>query len=451
MMTDPIETPAAEPAAETKHRRIAFERLRERTDELELLVSGLTVFALLSAPSYLLALWMRSHVHLEGALHTTLGLAAQMGIGLCYALAGLFLLHIVVRSYWIGLVGLKSAFPTGIRWDKAKNVGPFTRDFYQRRLPDMDSVIDQADRTASIVFATANVVAIAVVWMSILISAVIALASLAVSYLGLSERVLAWIVIAILMPPVVAALIAWTIDNWVIPLRPALARRVGLRRCMELLLRVNIILPMRLILPLQLTTHGSSHTTRFSVLLGLLIFLVPLAGSLTVAAEGRFSLLGNYSWFDDDSLNEGLRSVHYEDMRTSAEAGQPVPTIPSDRIAEAWLRLFLPHMPARDNALLAKTCAGSGQGQAPRHDCTARLWQVRLGDTLVDPSTFVATERRDLGWRGFQAYLPMQGLAPGRYDLHVVWNPEGDDSGLHRRREYRIPFWLSPGFELSVP
>ena len=79
--------------------RIAFERLRERTDELELLVSGLTVFALLSAPDWILSLWLRGHVHLGERLHQVMFLVTQVGIGLCYALAGLFLLHIIVRSY----------------------------------------------------------------------------------------------------------------------------------------------------------------------------------------------------------------------------------------------------------------------------------------------------------------------------------------------------------------
>lgn len=451
-MTEQTESPAQQPLPESGHHRIAFERLRERTDELELLVSGLTVFALLSAPGYILSLWMRSHVHMDENVHVALGMVTQVGIGLCYALALIFLLHIVIRSYWIGLIGLKSAFPDGIRWDKAHSLGPLSREFYQRRLPDMDSVIDGADRLASMIFASANVVAISVAWFSVLFGVLLAVLGALVSFLGLPQRVIPWVIAILFIPQVLATTAAWFIDTWVLRRRPQLANKPGLRRAVNFMLKGNAIMPLRLIMPLQLTLQGNTHSRRVTLLVATLFFLIPFTGALTVLAQHRFTSVGSYTWLNDDDLDNGLRSAHYEDLRMPGDVGQPVPTIPSDRIAEAWLRLFLPHVPARDGAVLATTCAADGAEPAPsRSACAATLWQVRMGGRQFDPADFVTSERRDMGWRGFQVYLPMEGLLPGRHDLEVVWNPAGEESGVQRRRVYRIPFWLSPGYEQSTP
>jgi hypothetical protein len=435
---------------DTPHRRIAFERLRERTDELELLVSGLTVFALFSAPGFIVSLWLRTHVHLDDTLYSVLRMVTQVAIGLCYALALMFLLHIIVRAYWIGLIGLKSAFPDGIRWDKARSIGPFTRSFYQKRLPDLDAGIDSADRLASMIFAAAGFVAITTVWTALLFSLVIALLELLASYLQLSPQTMVWLLIGFTAPFAVLSLSIWFIE-YLVRRRPALADSEHLRRFVHGALAINTVMPQSLIMPLQLTLQSRASTRGIRYLLLALFFLVPVGGALIMVTQQQFSTLGRYNWLNDDDVVGGIRSAHYEDLRTSADIGQPVPTIPSDRVAEAWLRLFLPHMPARDNAVLNTLCADKGADAAARQQCVAGLWQVRLGERAISSGDFVPAERRDMGWRGFQVFLSMQGLAPGRHDLEVVWNGDGGETGPSRRRVYRIPFWLSPGYEMSVP
>lgn len=81
-MSDQIPAePRPEGATPVPGRRIAFERLRERTDELELLISGLLAFALLTVPSRLFDAWARNDVHVEGALAQGLQFAFTIGVG----------------------------------------------------------------------------------------------------------------------------------------------------------------------------------------------------------------------------------------------------------------------------------------------------------------------------------------------------------------------------------
>ena len=69
-MTRPTETspPPTDGGEHVPGGRIAFERLRERTDELELIISGLLAFALLTAPGRIFDAWARNSAHADGVL-----------------------------------------------------------------------------------------------------------------------------------------------------------------------------------------------------------------------------------------------------------------------------------------------------------------------------------------------------------------------------------------------
>lgn len=456
-MSTKHDEPSSEHAVDTtaqarQERRIAFERLRERTDELELLVSGLTVFALFSAPDLVLSLWQRSQAHLDGTLRDVVLLGCQFAVGLCYALAMSFLFHIVVRAYWIGLIGLKSVFPNGIRWDQTRSLGPLAREYFRRRLPDLDSVIDGADRVASVVFSVAGLVAITTAWISILITVLIGGTSLAIAVLGLPDRWASWLAMGFAIGISLLSIINWLLDTRLLTKYPHLAEQPRFRRWLLRSIRVgNSFLPQRLMLPVQLTLQSNWHHRRFVVLLALVFGGVPVVGSVALLVRQQFAPLGGYEFLTTADVERGMRSAHYENLRGPDDATLNVPMIPSDRVAEAWLRLFLPHLPGRDNAVLAGRCEGASGDTTARVACAAGLWQVRLGEREIGTDAFVVAERRDLGLRGFMVYVPMDGLAPGRHDLNVTWNPQGEEAGTHRRRVYRIPFWLSPGYELSVP
>lgn len=99
--------PAVEvdPAPEAAAR---FGRLRERTDELELFISGLLAFALLAVPGYLFDAWARSSLHTEGMYFQVLWFGFSISVGMCYVLAVALIAHLTVRGYWIGLIGLST-------------------------------------------------------------------------------------------------------------------------------------------------------------------------------------------------------------------------------------------------------------------------------------------------------------------------------------------------------
>ena len=58
--------------------RISFDRLRERTDELELLISGLSMLALFSLPGWLIDSYQYANVQLSLVMLSAAAMALPM-------------------------------------------------------------------------------------------------------------------------------------------------------------------------------------------------------------------------------------------------------------------------------------------------------------------------------------------------------------------------------------
>ncbi len=438
-------------------RRIAFERLRERTDELELIISGLTAFALLAVPSRLFASWAQADAHAEGYWELVLMFGYMIGSGLCYTLAAAFIAHLAVRAYWVGLIGLRAGFPKGIRWQSIGTLGPIARAFYRARLPDLMTAIDRTDRAASILFAMATLVALLILWSGLAMAAVLSLASLLGLIAGAAQLFTLLTVFGAYVLLMALVTGATLFDAILVKRRPQLVQAPAARRFVESALRLNsVILPIRMIMPVQLTLHSNTSGRVFVGGLFVILFLAPMIGVTHVLGSSLFSLTGGYHAIDSDAVEYGQLSAHYEDQRGNEDVLRRYPMIPSDQIDSAHLRLFIPHLPSRDNRLLREHCPALEKPRASiaeaqqRVACVAALWSVTLDGEPVSLDGFLPAERRDLGLRGLQGYLAMAGRSPGRHDLLLVWNAAGEDTGRMRRREYRIPFWFSPGYELGI-
>ncbi len=431
-----------------------FGRLRERTDELELFISGLLAFALLAVPGYLFDAWARNSLHTEGMYFQVLWFAFSISVGMCYVLAVALIAHLTVRGYWIGLIGLKSHFPSGIDWERLPQMGPVSRAFLKARDGGLDGSIERADRLATMLFST-TLLAVQTLAGTLVMAVLTLCVAMAISALaGGSDRV-AMIVVG----SVLAVLLA-------LALVPALLERViarrqrrnqpydGLQRWLQRFLAGLQRIPLlRLMQTMQLTLQSNLRSRSFMAVYLLAVMMAMVLGAVQVLGSVKFSLFNRYQVMTDEAVEHGMLSAHYESMRSSHDQLLPYPMIPSDTISGSRLRVFIPHRPQRDNPLARQQCSAlpgtrnnavGAQAASAAVECLSRLWQVQLDGTAVDLHEFMPMERRDIDMRGLVGYLPMAGLAPGRHDLSLVWNAEGGERGPERRREYHIPFWYAP-------
>lgn len=441
-------------------RRISFERLRERTDELELLISGLLAFALLTVPAHLFQAWVGSEIHAEGAYWYVLQFAFNVGVGLCYALGLAFVIHLAIRGYWVGLVGLKSNFPGGIQWDRLPMMGLVTRDFYRNLIGDLGQVIDRVDRTASVLFAMTILVALTLAWTGV-IGLALFIPGLLIGLLFEDSERATFITFAVLyLAFIVIGTASVVLDKMVTRREQAGRPTQGLKRMVHGLLRVFItIAPQRLGAPVQFTLQSNLGNRGFSAVYFMVITFAMLIGGAHVFASASFSMLSRYRVVTSEAVDHGMLSAHYESMRGPNDVMLRYPMIPSDRIEDTQLRVFIPHRPRLDNTRAQQACPALehgrnvAQGRAAADQavaCLAKLWTVTLDGQPVALGDFVPMERRDLGLRGLIGYLDLQGKASGRHDLRLLWNAGGGKRGVQREREYLIPFWYDPAASAST-
>lgn len=444
----------AAPVVPPAGRRIAFERLRERSDELELLISGLFAFALLTLPPRLLEGWVGNEIHADGVLWYAMQFGCMLAIGLSYALGVAFVIHLAIRGYWVGLVGLKAGFPGGIQWERLPSLGPVSRTFYRTLIGDLGEVIDRVDRTASVLFVSAVMVAVGILWTG-LFGVVLVIPSLLISLLFHNRELATIVCFAVLNGLVILLTLVLAGMDKLVARRAAQGLAApALQRATLAVLRVLApLLPLRLIAPVQLTLQSNLGRRGYTVIYYLVPMVALVLGAAHIIGSFGFSLLNRYEVVTSEAVGHGMASAHYESLRSADDAALRYPMIPSDRIETRQLRLFMPNRVRLDNPLARKACPeledgrNTAKGAAAAKlatQCMASVWTVTLDGVPVRIDDFLPAERRDLGMRGLMGYIDLRDKAPGRHDLRLVWNANSEETGPQRSREYLIPFWYDP-------
>ncbi|MBU1187779.1 MAG: hypothetical protein KKC01_01995 [Gammaproteobacteria bacterium] len=454
-MTEP-DSPEQQAAADSSQRR-SLQALRDRTDELELIISSLTIFALFSLPGWLFENFANSYTHLSVALIAGSNMGIAIITGLCYVLGSCFVLHLLVRAYWVGLIGLRTVFPQGINWSRTPGIGPLTRERYRRSLPDLEQSIDRSDRMASSLFAVISLITLAVLWIAVLLVLVLGTAGQIGARFGMTNRFIFNAAITLVVIVTGLPAMIWLLDAVLGARWPGLQRRTSFQFIIRQLHRcAGWIYPQRLILPVQLTLQSNTRPRMFPVLLFLGAVAIVVIGNFRIAGWTSFTLSGEFRYLGDEALRQHFRSAHYENLRTDKDKFSAWPMIPAFEQSGTMVPLFLPYQPLRDNLLLEQLCA-----QAPNvpgsADCLKLLWRVRLNDRVIELNSFRPAERGDLRLRGLIGLVPLSGLAPGMQELVVTWNPAGfaenqpvDDRYQNLNSDFHIPFAFSPGYEMAL-
>jgi hypothetical protein len=432
-----------------------LDRLRDRTDELELIISSLTTFALFSLPTWLLD-WMASRF-LHHSISLAIGgtLLSAIVSGLCYSLAICFILHLMVRAYWVGLIGLRAAFPAGIRWSRTPLMGPINRAHYQARLPDLNMVIIGADRFASSLFAVISMLTLVMLWFGVLFTTVLVLAGEVGARFGAINLAVSITALGLLLLLVGLPLLGYLLDAQLMTRFPVLGGSRLLQSLLAFTRAVSgLAYPKRLVLPVQLTLQSNTKPLRFVAVLIVVVLFIFWVGNLRVLMWRDFTTSDQFSYLTNEDVRYGLRTGYYEDMFNPRDRLLAWPRLSSFEQRSSFMRVFLPYYPIRDNLPLDKLCGD--EDRAVDHEaCLQRLWSVTLGDVEVPMSGFIAAERGDLEMRGLIGIVPLAGLSPGMHRLLVRWNPQAagdleDDRYDQATVDFTIPFVFSPDFERGL-
>jgi hypothetical protein len=392
------------------------------TWEVELLISGVAVFAMLQLPG-----WLNEHM---------LMLLPRLGIDLrqpmlalfVYAnaaaviLAVTFAAHLLLRAQWIARVGMHSVYPDGVRWDNLRS-GPIVGAVLRKLSRDPQAAIERADNRATTVFA------VGVSLASTLIVLTIAIVLLFPLVYGLARLFTTHVEGALVFDVIVIGLIAPSV------ILMALDRTIGARlsangrlhRMMSLLLSGYAIAGIGkggTTMTLLSSHHGERRTqitVAFVSIACVLLATVGLFASRFATSIGSYGLFPAFASGDAHALD----SAHYDDQRDPLH-DSPVAYVQSDVIAGDYLRLVVPYRPEADIPAQRQRCAGAlaiGDEQARATSmlqCLGGLHAVTLdGKPLADPRYAAGSDSRTQR-PALIAMIDVRALAPGRHELAVA-------------------------------
>ena len=400
-------------------------RLSTRTTptwELELLISGALVFSLLKLPSVLDAAVLQLLPRLSSGLVSALMLVSVYLRAAVVALAVAFVVHLMLRAYWVALVGVNSVYPDGPRWDRAKS-GVHTRALQERNWVLLSARIERFDNAASLVYAAGVALGVLLLSLSIVVAVMLALSLVLGHYAVLALSMQTWLNVLFcvtLGPALVAASVDYffgarispsgMLGRTIVAILTANERFPGFSQFSAIVQTIGLNLPRRA--PFSLV---------FLLLMTAAFFLSEISSTRSMR-DARFRIF-------KPQQNSSLLSVprHYRDQRRSAQKLFAVPTLASRELGDAALELFVPLLTDRHPAALRESCPEIAQFEQVKVatlasdrawlDCAGRVLAISLDGVALDASGLLFTTDAQSGLEGLLLRVPNGAFSAG---MHVI-------------------------------
>lgn len=430
--------------------------------ELELLISGAVVFSLLQIPAAVDSAFVHAQPHLAERAHFGAFMLYTYVKLILYTLITCFLLHLGTRAYWVGLIGLETVFPHGVRWEDT-SYGPVMTEEYRKRMGRLQPRIDAADRFCSILFPLAFTLVMLFAY-SMVVLAVFAGLAFAGSRLLLGgagfDRLFVGLFAVMLLVSISAMVLDRTIGKRVAPgsRGEAWIRRLGVASYY-----LNAMPAFGTVF-MTLFTNARKRA-RYPLMYALMAVFFGVFFVKDVFLAQGLLLTGEHVYLPDDPGEFGVGAAYYEDQRDPDAVHDRTPSIQSDVVRDPYVKLFIPYSPQRHGEAFADQCPGvqalSSAGvrldvadppqSAPVRavlDCWARLQPVTLNGQAIRPD-FRFYTHPESGLRGILAYIPTAPLPRGENVITVGASPRSLASQRTRQRLGRTPapphyirFWL---------
>jgi hypothetical protein len=421
----------------------ALPRHTTPTWEVELLISGVAVFAMLQLPGLLDDAIFAWRPRFNQDWSTVVFLLYVYSKGAAVLLAATFVIHLLLRARWIALVGLHSIHPRGIDWERLR-AGRIAREVESARMGSMDDMIERADNRATTVFATGVMLASTLVGLTLAVVG-FGLVLLACNAAGFApDPGIVFPCMALLVLPfVVAQLADRRLGDRLHP--GSVGHRLvhGLIRAYS---RVGMGVANNPVMAI-LASHGGQRRTILTTMMTMLLVLGAVGTSYmamrTPDAFGSFAMFPAIRSGDPGKVD----AIHYDDQRNPAR-DPPAPHIQGMVVTGPYLRLTVPYEPIRDDPAMRRSCRQLPTVTETRQPalalaCLHALHAVQLDGRRLDALRYEIASDPGTGRPALLAMIDVRDLAPGRHELQVARPPRDRGSRKPDRDApyWRIPFW----------
>lgn len=343
------------------------------TWEMELLISGASVFALMQLPGWLnqafLNLQIWNHDHYLNTLLFPLFIYIKVAV---VSLAVTFIVHLCLRAYWVGLIGLDSIFPGGPKLDHMKN-GPYYQTHLSKYMADNpDTLIERADNRATMVFGFGVGLALAMIIPTLLAGMALTIALLVSPFVG--SKMAVWTALGIFIVPIMLLTSVPTL----------LDKSYGARIATESLSGKAITGSYWLMNRIHMDGTGNvlilylySQTKSFGKAIILFAIGGMLLGALSMADAPRLISVRTQSNVVND-----METADYASERAGNKEYAMRASIPAPRVTDGWLDVTIP-IPAKQPENDISTCQDDRRKVVSA--CMQQHTRIRLNGKAVKP------------------------------------------------------------------
>lgn len=445
------------------------QKLHTRSWEMELLIVGFALLVLLEVPDYLntqINFWASQSS--SQLVKSIIPLAFMLVIGTNIMKFNL-IIHLLLRGYWIGIIGLNSVYPKGIDFERL-TFAPKFKDFLTRKVQNLEEAALSIDRICSGIFAFTFLLIFMFISIGLFFvgyAMILLLLFLVTFWLPIENEssFLAGAMLLISVPYLIAGVLMAI--NF---LSLGGLKKIKIRWFSTLFFYISRF--FRLVTFSFL--YESIYYTLISNVSKRMIGVILLSYVIAISAY----LMVNYNediFNPKKSANSALKiSAEYYENKHKDITVVKVPTIQSDVIRDKHIALFIPYDVEDTDSLLSKypeikpfrkrgfsqsfsltfgtsdtsnitfgPGAKNSAGDIEKTlSCLSDFYIVTINDSVYNDLKFFFYEHPNRQEPGIFAYISTEKLKNGNNLLTIRKNLKYRTEKVHRRNTHYIPFWL---------
>lgn len=418
--------------------------LEKQSWQAELIVSGLAIFGSLQLPRIIKDIENYAIYKSPEKLLDVLPIAFLILYIIAQSLIVGFLIHFILRAFWIGMLGLVSAYPNGINWNYKTYLSPHFLEKLREDLPDVNTFNKKLDDVCSLIFSFSSLLGIMYLPITFFSFIVFGLAHLIHWVIpSVNFFTIAIILFVIFFGP---SLIASLFHSK--PLRDKLwVKKIQfpIYKYSSLIILNAFYLPFHYIIYILQSNIGQYK-------IGIYFFIptVLITMSLGISIKDSNANLLRFDRFDiyQNRLTKWYPHQYEENLEGKTPLGI---TIPSYEIHSDFIQLFIPKM-RRENSSIDSICNGQYeynddlleiQNDSLRwawgKECFPKYYQVYINNSLQTDLEFLSHSYPETSAKGYITFLSTAHCRKGKNEIRVVTGYR--DSKKGRQKQYRVPFF----------
>lgn len=427
-----------------------LEWLQQESWELELLISGFSIFLLASAYDYFDLLEYRINILDTGKLYViVLRLLFHVLVGAWYVLMVNLMVHVLLRGLWISTIGLRSV-SGDIDFDRLRLSPKFDR-FLRKRIVSFDHYIQRLEELCSIVFGFTFLIIFLLISMGLFVIGIV--------LLGYTIKVFnenygkGWL--SLLVPLLIFYLLGGLLFFVDFITLGWFKRRKRIAKFYYPIYRFfSLITFSSVYRPMYYNLIDNSFGRK--VVLLLIPYLMVFMLVSTMQVENFGYLPGNR---EEQTLNNELYDDSWDSSQLSYQA-----SINSKYISNGYVELYLPYFSENDDKAIQKLCpdivpAKKGIFVFGRRDfardsmdakavleCHSQRFRIYVNDSLLPDVKYRFLDHLTRKTQGLLTIIDVSYLDRGEHGLRIeALVPDTIDAKdtLLFRPAGMIPFWTN--------